>query len=465
MNDVHSNNFKFSLFHPKFKRFVEHRSKELIEVSNEVGGSSDLFKYIRRFHEKYTSNESNEVSLRVFLNEHGIEEPAIVAITQEYSQIDNEDLPQEAINSIIKNLDMTIIQHQISQLSQDSEYNENIKKIMSREFSITKQVDGVIDTSLDFDEEVLREKGLAGLSGFNCEPLYTSFLSELNNLSFQRGAKSGYMPNQLIVVAAQPGTGKSLFCMNEAINLISQGAKVCYISVGNDLSKRDFYLRFMSIMGYSFSEENEDNLGEQLSEFRKNNPKIFNEKTFKTIFIPPSKLTAAELVTYLESKGYIDSYDTFFVDYDANFKSEYGSKSENLYLDAGNVYTRLSEISMRNNNLLFIASQIKNSGYNTSKVPIDMLAGSSRKQEIASLILLMGRDSTCRNIMGEINVAKNRTGKERSFHYIKAPNGVIHNIEYNMYSMLKMEDEFRTMEEFNRQVPIKKSGDLFSDLM
>ena len=237
----------------------------------------------------------------------------------------------------------------------------------------------------------------------------------------------GELPaGQLITICGRPASGKSLFLMNEAHNIIKNCKKKVHYTALGDLNKEDFIQRLSCIsLGIPF----EDILLDHKNNYRKC-AEIFKDNLEVSI-LPSKFITPDEYIIYAMSR--IDDFDVFIIDYDSNFLTQ---NHGNLYLSGGEVYDTLTKLT-NEKKTVYIASQPHKAYWNEESIPMEGVGESSRKQHISDVIITLGKKpGFSKKPCGILSVVKNRRGKECQVHYIVDENGGIRQIEESTYSTL-----------------------------
>lgn len=189
------------------------------------------------------------------------------------------------------------------------------------------------------------------------------------NDSFPMG---GYERSQLILVSMPPGSGKSLFCLNELGYMAAQGYKTLYLAMG-DLTFKDQLIRLASqTFGIDFRES-----ALNLGQVYKSMVPIFKDN-LDMMIVPADYITAGEFKDYLRNSD--KKYDAIVCDYDSNFKSTVGTKDGNMYLEYGSIHSVLVDIAKEMNLILFCACQPKVVCWSSDVIELEMVGESSRKQ-------------------------------------------------------------------------------------
>lgn len=240
----------------------------------------------------------------------------------------------------------------------------------------------------------------------------------------------------LNIISMSPGTGKSLFAQAEALHAAIIGKRVHYLCMA-DLTEIDFIVRCGAIY-----------LGIPFHEAKKNIVSVYNELAkvvgdrLEITCIPASTITVDEYIDMVKDKP----YDMCIVDYDSNFKSTVGQDS--MYLVYGDIYAKLSELTVQYKKLIFILAQPNKNAWGNSIIELDMIGESSRKQHAGDFILTRGREPGNLNGLGISKIVKNRRGEEQVVDYnIRLPNGRFKSLPKPVYDEIKKVTEKRAYTE------------------
>lgn len=237
----------------------------------------------------------------------------------------------------------------------------------------------------------------------------------------------GWVKKQLVAVAGPPGTGKSLFLMQEASHFIKSNNKVLYLAIG-DLGKSDFWSRISGILLNKPMEETSDplqfnGLKTDLGEHFEDASKMDN---LRLVFIEANKYYIDEIRDFAKAQHDAYGYNIVIVDYDANILSRNSDKS--MYEQGGDIYGGLVNMAKYDGfDLVFVASQVKVENYGRPLLGLECLAESSKKQQHIDVLVTLGYDKTVKcefNKLGYINLAKiRRGGVSRSIPYFRSKTG------------------------------------------
>ena len=239
----------------------------------------------------------------------------------------------------------------------------------------------------------------------------------------------GVPTNQVVLISCPPGTGKTMFMMNIALNMTTNPEKPvkCHYLAMGDMMPSDFINRMGSIATGLSMEVVKTNLMQAYN----NLGTIIGDRLGISI-VPSAKITADEYVEAMKNSD----YDVLFIDYDSNFKSE---ASENMYLEYGKIYDRLTELTQLGK-LIFIAAQPKVSSWTAEVIEQDMVGESSRKIHSVDMAIT-GSKATEFGNSGLFKVVKNRRGKAgKTIGYIRLSNGRFKYIDRPLFNSLRNTD-------------------------
>ncbi len=258
--------------------------------------------------------------------------------------------------------------------------------------------------------------------------------------------------------------GKTLFAMNLALYLASQGLHCLYVSLA-DQNQRDMVIRASAIIN--------------------GGPFAAGYANLREAYESVVKVTGSNLDISINSAGTVtatdivervlrDNVKCVFIDYDACLKMDSGKNSDSMYNNFGDAYNELTKLSMAGV-LVFICSQPKvgswQAGQNGGIISLGDLSDSSRKAHIADVVLTISRisgEDTPHNIF-LIKLVKARRGKTiRGFFYrsqarfIEIPRGLAEQLrmdtgdqEYTDQQILAMAERYKQQEQ-NIQQSIKQ---------
>lgn len=302
--------------------------------------------------------------------------------------------------------------------------NGNAQKIISqiRDMPVVQNNSIPVVRMGEIDVDQVMEEELNGMS------IIPSSMQTIRNATPWKG----YLRGQLVMVVASPGSGKTLFLLNEIVEQLKEGFKVYFVALG-DMMKIDFIIRISAIVTGA------DYLQVSM------NPKQYYTKEVRDLCknlrittLPAGSTDMGTLHNYVESVVASDEdFDVFVMDYDANL----ARSSENMYADGEEIYNKLSAIARPKTGkyrVVFVASQPKIQYWEEEELPKECANESSRKQAVVDVMITIGRAQNVKEKhAGIIRVAKARRGIEG----VKSPyiveSGRFSEIESHQYKVLK----------------------------
>lgn len=261
----------------------------------------------------------------------------------------------------------------------------------------------------------------------------------------------GLERGQLGIISAAPGTGKTLFAMNLALYMASQGEKVLYVSCA-DMNWKDFIVRMGSIaFGIPFADayKNIKQVYEQLKNLVGNNLEI--------------SINAGGTVDGddIVEKAMNDNYSVVFIDYDGVLKGV--SDGDSMYSTFGDLYNKLTKLSI-SGKLVFVASQPKIFSYDKI-IGLADIGESSRKQQVVDLILTISNPNIdCPNHLFVLSLPKARRGKSGTRCYVIRIEGRFIEIPKGIYDQLRQETEEKTYTEADIRLMIDRYNMQYSNI-
>ena len=131
------------------------------------------------------------------------------------------------------------------------------------------------------------------------------------------------------------------------------------------------------------------------------------------------------------------------IDYDAGFAGSGASTSgdTSMYSAYGAIYDKLTELSIVRNKLVIILAQPKIAVYSNEEIPLEMVGESSRKIQVADVVITRGKFIGNQNNLGIFTIVKNRHGDLNKVYSIRLMNGRFRDIPRGVYDLLKQETE------------------------
>jgi len=234
------------------------------------------------------------------------------------------------------------------------------------------------------------------------------FLDEINELMNH----NAILPGTLTMVSASPGVGKSLVFVNQGVSATRDGFTSLHVFLG-DLNKNSARLRYLA--NYSQMPLNRL-INMPIEEQEELSTKINEESTYQgcldknwILDLPAGRTTVEQLcneITKIQLQ-YNVHFDQIMIDYDANIKAT----SINIYESGGDIYNYLREFGIKNQSVMFVASQPKISFFNQEILTLDAASESSMKQHIVDLMITIGKPGRIQANIGTMYVPKNRDGR------------------------------------------------------
>ena len=290
-----------------------------------------------------------------------------------------------------------------------------------------------VDNIQDVDKRIYRESKFTEIDIAKLEEEVTgnTLKSSMNMINYC-SPLGGYIDRTLTMVSGKPGSGKSLFLIQEACEFCKQGKKVLYLALG-DMNEFHFVTRILA-QQYRMS------MTRVATTFRTVYTQAMNDPEMKWLdnlliqYFTPDQISCTNWISFIKSKGYYDEYDVFIADYDSNFASE-----EEMYQKGETTYNQLKSLSDRPGKWVFVACQPKPNYYSEEILPLESGNESSRKQQIVDNMITISFPpfKGGQNHIGIINVPKYRGGMLASTHYLMDKNGRFEEISRDLYEWLK----------------------------
>ena len=197
----------------------------------------------------------------------------------------------------------------------------------------------------------------------------------------------GLARNELIIFAAPPKTGKSLFLQNLAVKQVELGKNVCYISL--ELSEELVLSRIGSNM-FSIDSANYEKVAddtmlmkEKIDQYRRS--RLIKPGTLIVKNFPTSTLSVLELETWLLNKedslsteDHPFKFDTIIVDYVNIMRDAVGGdRSDNTYMKIKRICEGLRGMAGACSWAVISATQTNKESYESSDINVAQIAESS----------------------------------------------------------------------------------------
>ena len=252
-----------------------------------------------------------------------------------------------------------------------------------------------------------------------------------------------YPSQSIVVFTASPGSGKSIWAMNEAIFMASSGTRVHYLMMG-DLTIANATWRACTIFSGLQYMDAKQNLGAIYNTMCQ----VVGDKLMMST-VPAGSISIDEYIEFIdeEDKKLVaqgkDKIKCCIIDYDAGFAGSGASSTgdSSMYSSYGAIYDKLTELSIVRNKLVIILAQPKIGVYSNEEIPLEMVGESSRKIQVADVVITRGKFTGNQNNLGIFTIAKNRHGDLNRVYSIRLMNGRFKELPRGVYDRLKQETE------------------------
>lgn len=276
---------------------------------------------------------------------------------------------------------------------------------LGEELIKSNQVDLSSSTSFRLDEVDKLPEIRKVAVGTDDNPLVIkSYFNGINNsLAFK-----GYKPADLIMIVAAPGTGKTMFMINEGANAAMQGFNVLHMFVG-DMKEYDGFIRYTSYYT-KISQQDIINMG---TEKQTELVKKYNMQKYFSSIVTSSYAAGSKTVEEIEQEvyrlqgEYRMHFDMILVDYADNLIAA----NDMMYKSGGHIYNRLSLLGYKNNSVIIVGSQPKVTYWSDEILPQESAAESSQKQHVIDVMITMGLSRKDSKI-GSLHLPKVRRGRK-----------------------------------------------------
>lgn len=251
----------------------------------------------------------------------------------------------------------------------------------------------------------VKEARQASVGSSDQSKIVHSFLESLNkSLMF-----GGFQPSTVNMIVSPPGTGKSMYLINEGVNAAKQGFDILHIFIG-DMVEYDGFIRYLSCI----SGTPQNTLVMMPQDKQMEVVKLCNQQynnIFERLFVlayPSLSLTVDTLIEDISKfeKQLNKDFGVIIVDYPDNLILE----GRSLYEDGGTLYSSLEKLARLSRSVVLVASQPQKSYWNHQIIPLEAAAESSKKQQAVDIMLTMNTDSRGANF-GSMLLAKARKGE------------------------------------------------------
>lgn len=255
------------------------------------------------------------------------------------------------------------------------------------------------------DPEQMKEARQNAIGTLDQSKIIRSIFPSLNS-SLMFG---GWQPSTINMVVAPPGTGKSMYLINEGVSAASQGFEVLHIFIG-DMVEYDGYIRYLSRISHTPQNELVLKTSDEQSAVVKLCDQQYNRifDRIRILSYPSLALTVDTLiedVNKFEKQTGID-FDMIIVDYPDNLKQD----GTSLYTDGGILYSSLERMARLTKSVVLVASQPPKTYWNLPIIPLEAASESSKKQMCVDIMITMNTETRGADF-GTIFLAKVRKGE------------------------------------------------------
>jgi len=260
-------------------------------------------------------------------------------------------------------------------IEQDEEYiKENILKFIKHKsayYSFMDHIDGVTikgdvsDCLSDFQKilsisfnddlgfDYFKEHDIHRKNMANPEFKIPSGYKQIDDVTYGGFPKAG---KSMIVIAAQPGLGKSLFMSNLAVNFLQQDLFTVIITL--EMSEEMYGNRIdahLSSLNINKLRYNLDALGEKITDFHH----LHSQSKLLIKEFPPNTVSCIHIQNYIDKISTLGRKpDVIFVDYINLLKANSGNNRQGMYERIGDVCRELRALTYRYKCPLITATQL-----------------------------------------------------------------------------------------------------------
>ena len=301
---------------------------------------------------------------------------------------------------------------------------------------LAKALDVQLSTTKLFninDISQIKEARLSAVGSSDSSKIVKSFFGSINRcLMF-----GGWQPSTVNMIVSPPGTGKSMYLINEGVSAAKQGFDVLHIFIG-DMVNYDGFIRYLSCV----SGTPQNTLVMMSAEKQFDIVNLCNQQ-YDNIFGHIDILSYPSLSLNVESlmedvnkfeKQSGKDFGVIIIDYPDNLIQD----GINLYTDGGNLYSSLERMARLTKSVVLTASQPSKTFWNHSIIPLEGAAESSKKQQCVDVMLTMNTETRGSNF-GTMLLAKARKGEVGKIFRFKTDYARCHleEIDEGTYNALK----------------------------
>lgn len=366
------------------------KSKEHIRLGYFSAPGAYILDMMYNYVDEYTSTPNTAYEFEMYLSSK-----------RKLEMIDPEAL-SEMIREVFldRNYDQKLAVHTIEnfiKVHRSAELLNKVKEVVSRGEDVTvihdaakdfvKYMDfslSVLNRSHNIGQNIVGSAALIANSGRSDQVIQSTL--PVINYNSQYG---GYKKGDVSMVIAPPGTGKSIFLVNEGVKAAMHGYKVLHVYIG-DMSLEDGVLRYSA----NITRLTQNTLVGMDAPSIARALTVKNEvaRVFDNINIlayPPLSLNINDLIqnVYEDQKENKVVYDMICIDYPDNLMPT----ENNMYENGGVIYANIEKLAKENNSVVLTASQPKNNQWNQEIITLDGAAESSKKQHHVDMMITLGK--------------------------------------------------------------------------
>lgn len=336
---------------------------------------------------------------------------------------------REDINHYLKLLNAKIKRNVLDKSLHEYFDDKDLDGLINNIDALTENITGSIIPFVKLNDILLSSIK----DSFDPKNKMTSSVSKLNTCSHYKALLKG----QLIIVAAPPGVGKSQFMINETYIHAKNGYIVVYLALGDALES-DFVIKLGCLHFNVTVEQFIENIDKYIvdPEFNRIQGNI------KLSVMSAGVVKSDDIRRFYTADPEISNADVYFFDYDSNFED---LMLYDMYKAHDKIYNNVYSLARMEGKpkLVYIASQVKPSYYQTEYIPQNALAESSRKPAIADYVVTLSGIRHDNKNCGMINICKVRRGKIGNVPYMLSKSG--HIIETDMHTYRTMKAELKAL--------------------
>lgn len=324
------------------------------------------------------------------------------------------------------NYDTNFVQEQLTLFIRrnivESTFKEYLPKIQNGESVAIDEIGNALANNLNIDVSMREPFVLSDMTslsrvredavGTTENPtIIKSCIESINtNLTFK-----GYKYGDTIMFCSSPGSGKTMFMVNECVSASLQGFNALHMFLG-DMTDYDAFVRYTSrLSGIPQDDIVAMSMDEQKDLVAKCNLNGAFSRLVSASYAA-SELSLDEMIheIYKIQENLKMHFDLICIDYPDNLRLP----GSNMYKEGGASYDEIAKLAKLNHSVVILGSQPKICYWQDEVLPKESAAESSKKAHVIDLMITAGRpfkDSTYLTY----NLAKVRRGNEGRLIRIK----------------------------------------------